>query len=143
MPSVENDKTLRFCLIAAGLLGSSAVALGAFHAHGMRAYLEDTGLEPELVIQRLDNCATGVRYQMYGALALLGVGAVAAVKPTSLLLPGGLVVGTLLFSGSLYGIVFLGKTWLGAVAPIGGAVLILAWLAVAISARSGLQPNDG
>lgn len=137
MPSTGNDKTQRFCLIAAGLLGATAVALGAFHAHGMQTYLEQTGLETDLVMRRMDNCATGVRYQMFSALALLGVAALAATKPTGLLIPIGFVIGTLLFSGSLYGIVFLEKPWLGAVAPFGGGTLILAWLAVAISAISG------
>ena len=130
---IRNIRTQRFCLIAAGLLGAVAVALGAFHAHGLEAYLAETGMAPETVARRLENCEAGVRYQMFGALALLGVGALCSSRPVSMGIPIGFVVGTFLFSGSLYGIVFLGKTWLGAVAPIGGGTLIGTWFWLALS----------
>lgn len=140
----DDYRTQRFCLIAAGALGAIAVALGAFHAHGLEAYLEKTGMAPELVSKRMENCAAGVRYQMYGAITLLATGALSATSRVSLGIPIGFVVGTILFAGSLYGIVFLNKTWLGAVAPLGGGTLIGTWFWLAISAaRSFKSESNG
>jgi uncharacterized membrane protein YgdD (TMEM256/DUF423 family) len=39
--------------------------------------------------------------------------------------------GTLVFSGSLYTLVLTQKSWLGAITPLGGAALIVGWLAFA------------
>lgn len=127
--------TQRLCLVAAGLLGATAIALGAFHAHGMAKMLEDAGLSGELLARRLDNIETGVRYQVLHALALLGIAALLQERPSRLLgwIAAGFVLGTLLFSGSLYAIVFTGQTWFGMVAPFGGLTLIVSWAAVAFA----------
>ena len=37
------------------------------------------------------------------------------------------IVGTLIFSGSLYVLTLSGIRWLGAITPIGGAALLLGW----------------
>jgi uncharacterized membrane protein YgdD (TMEM256/DUF423 family) len=76
---------------------------------------------------------TGARYQMYHALALLGVGLAHGRWPTtSIALAGWLfVAGTLLFSGSLYVLALTGHRWLGAITPLGGAAFIAGWLALA------------
>jgi uncharacterized membrane protein YgdD (TMEM256/DUF423 family) len=100
------------------------VAIGAFGAHGLRAMLEASG--------RFDTFETAVRYQFYHALAMLAVGVLAAARPelrgplgtTAALWLGGVLV----FSGSLYLLCFTGVTKLGAVAPIGGLLLIAGWV---------------
>ena len=124
--------TQRFCLVAAGLLGATAVALGAFHAHGLESLLEGRGLSGELLQRRMDNVESGVRYQMFHALALLGLAALAQDTQSRLLgwIGAGFTLGTFLFSGSLYAIVFTGQTWFGVVAPLGGLMLIVSWAAL-------------
>jgi uncharacterized membrane protein YgdD (TMEM256/DUF423 family) len=44
------------------------------------------------------------------------------------------IIGTLLFSGSLYALVSVGKVWLGPITPIGGVFFILGWAMLALSA---------
>jgi len=103
--------------ISAGL----SVALGAFGAHALK-----TRLSPEL----LGVFETGVRYQMFHALALL---VVAALPPGRASIAAWLfVAGTILFSGSLYGLSFGGPRWLGAVTPVGGLCFLAGWAALAI-----------
>ncbi|HNN98437.1 MAG TPA: DUF423 domain-containing protein, partial [Pseudomonadota bacterium] len=81
---------------------------------------------------------TGARYQMYHALALVLVGVLASRSelPGRLATPlqlagGGFVVGTLLFSGSLYVLALSGQRWLGAITPLGGLAFLAGWLALA------------
>ena len=97
-----------------------AVAAGAFGAHGLRARLA-----PDL----LGVFETGARYQMYHALALLAVGWAAARWPGPWPLRAGwlFVVGTLLFSGSLYALALTGVRWLGAITPLGGLAFLAGW----------------
>ena len=115
------------------LLGGIAVALGAFGAHALRASLSARDLE---IFE------TGVRYQMYHALALILVGIVWAWRPhVSLLTAGWLFVGGItVFSGSLYLLVLTNTRWLGAVTPLGGVAFIVAWMCVAWAA---LRPPAG
>ncbi len=118
----------------AAILGALAVAFGAFGAH----YLK-TKLSPEdLAIYK-----TAVEYQMYHALALLGVGIIKAVLPqlnlkyTSQLFLAGIII----FSGSLYALTLtklLGNPVkiLGAITPIGGLLFILGWLSILFNPRT-------
>jgi uncharacterized membrane protein YgdD (TMEM256/DUF423 family) len=108
--------------------GCLAVAAGAFGAHALRDRLSADALQ---VFQ------TGVSYQMYHALALLGVGILLARFSTAgspwLSAAGWLfVAGSVLFSGSLYVLSLTGITWLGAITPLGGVAFLLGWLAVAV-----------
>jgi uncharacterized membrane protein YgdD (TMEM256/DUF423 family) len=108
-----------------------AVALGAYGAHGLEGWLGDRGaLSPAEIGDALEWWATGNRYQMWHGLALLGLGAAGAIGRGPAL---GFLVGTLLFSGSLYALA-LGApgAWMGPVTPIGGVVLIVSWLLVAL-----------
>ena len=105
-----------------------AVAAGAFGAHGLRAWLA-----PDL----LAVFETAARYQMYHALALLAVAWVAARWPGPLPQWAGwlFVVGTVLFSGSLYALALTGVRWLGAITPLGGVAFLAGWLCLALAAR--------
>jgi uncharacterized membrane protein YgdD (TMEM256/DUF423 family) len=118
------DKTF---FIVAALSGALAVALGAFGAHSLRDRLADS---------LLGTFETGVRYQMYHALALLAVALLMARGEASLLVLAGwlFVAGTVLFSGSLYLIALGGQRWLGAVTPFGGLAFIAGWLLLAYAA---------
>ncbi|MCB1136222.1 MAG: DUF423 domain-containing protein, partial [Chlamydiia bacterium] len=42
-----------------------------------------------------------------------------------------MVIGTFLFSCSLYCLVLTGVRWLGIITPVGGTLLLLAWLGIA------------
>jgi len=114
--------------IAIGALsGCLAVAAGAFGAHALRARLA-----PEM----LDVFQTGVTYDMYHALGLVGVGILLARFSTEgsvwLSAAGWLfIAGPLLFSGSLYLLALTGTLWLGAITPLGGVAFLLGWLALA------------
>jgi len=113
--------TARFSLIAGALLGVSGVVLGAWGAHGLSAYIENANLAA---------WDTAVSYQLFHALALLCVTALMTIAPSTHLkfAVGALLVGVVLFSGSLYVLVLGGPAWLGPLTPLGGVVLILGWL---------------
>ena len=122
--------TARLLLQLAGLFGALGVAIGAFGAHALHDTLMRAG--------RLDTFETAVRYQFYHALALLAVGVLWAARPelralgtTGALWAGGIVV----FSGSLYALCFTGITKLGAVAPIGGLLLLGGWVYLLLAVR--------
>ncbi len=109
------------------------VAGGAFGAHSLKAVLS-----PEM----LAVFETGIRYQMYHALALLFVGlAEDRCRSAIVRLAGWLfVVGIALFSGSLYALSLSGVRWLGAVTPLGGVAFIAGWAHLAVGcwrARAG------
>src|SRR3954469_10962746 len=89
------------------------VALGAFAAHGLKARLDAS---------MLVTFETGVRYQMYHALGLLAVGWACTRWPGWATTSSGwlFVAGTVLFSGSLYGLALTSERWLGAITPLGG-----------------------
>ena len=112
-----------FWVLMSSCLGALSVALGAFGAHGLKGRLT----EADLQIYDL-----AVRYQMYHALALLGVALVAShVDHPGLKLAGlGFCIGVFFFSGSLYTMVATGQRWLGAVTPIGGLALIVGWVSL-------------
>jgi uncharacterized membrane protein YgdD (TMEM256/DUF423 family) len=106
----------------AGISGALAVGLGAFGAHGLEALLIQNG--------RLDTFQTAVNYHFYHTLALLGIGVLASVKPDwkgISFAAWSMLLGILIFSGSLYVLSLTGITWLGAITPLGGLAFILGW----------------
>jgi uncharacterized membrane protein YgdD (TMEM256/DUF423 family) len=106
-------------LLWASVLGGLGVGLGAFGARALRRRLDE---------RNLALFETGVRYQMYHALALFGIGAAVACLPGSelpMLAGWCFVAGTLLFSGSLYALAIGGRRAVAAVTPIGGLVLVI------------------
>lgn len=118
---------MKLFVILGALLGGLSVAAGAFGAHALRA---------QLAPRMLEVFETAVRYQMYHALALFAAAwMVQQTQAQSAQVAGwAFVVGTVLFSGSLYAMVLTGTRGLGAITPIGGVVLIIGWGALALSA---------
>jgi uncharacterized membrane protein YgdD (TMEM256/DUF423 family) len=114
----------RRTLAVAGLLLALAVAFGAFGAHALRA---------SLPADRLQVYDTAVRYHFFNALGLLGIGlALRSVDAALLRWAAALVlIGVVLFSGSLYALTLGAPRVLGAVTPLGGLALIAGWLAFA------------
>ena len=114
------------------ILALVAVAAGAFGAHGLRGRLS----ADDMAIFE-----TAVRYHLIHAVGLIAVAWVmdrwpGALAPTAALL---MLVGVLIFSGSLYLLVLTGPRWLGAVTPLGGIGMIAAWALLAwhLLVRSG------
>lgn len=113
----------RWILLGA-LSGALAVMAGAFGAHALKTRVSSYLLS---VFQ------TASTYQMFHALALLAVGFVSTrIEHTSVQVAGwSFVFGSVLFSGSLYTMVFTGQRWWGMVTPIGGLALIIGWISLA------------
>jgi len=117
------DRTFLLAGAIAGLIG---VAFGAFGAHGLRGRLT-----PEM----LAVFETGVRYQMYHALALLLTAALLPRMPGKAMIAAGWLFtgGIVLFSGSLYLLAVTGVTVLGAITPLGGVAFLAGWLALIVA----------
>ncbi len=98
-----------------------AVGLGAFGAHA---------LEERLPPRDLEIFEVGVRYQMYHALALIGLAALLGRWPGTLGIWAGVAFafGIVVFSGSLYLLVGTGARWWGAITPIGGTAFLVGWV---------------
>lgn len=107
-------------------LGALAVALGAFGAHGLAGKVEPSAIE---------TWKTGAHYHLIHAVVLTFVGLswdkLGPAKRASAML---FCVGILIFGGTLYGLVLTKVRILGAVTPLGGVALILAWSLLALSA---------
>lgn len=118
---------MRRFLVAGSLLAGLGVLAGAFGAHALAAHVSP---------DRLDVYQTAVRYQMYHALALFAVAWIVSIVPGRLPRIAGylFIAGTVLFSGSLYTLVFTGVAWWGAVTPLGGAAFIAGWALLATTA---------
>jgi uncharacterized membrane protein YgdD (TMEM256/DUF423 family) len=102
----------------AGALGFSAVALGAFGAHGLR-----DRLGPGMI----DVYRTGALYHLVHAVVALVVALGADRLRRPRLILGLLTGGVVIFSGSLYALAITGLVTLGAVTPMGGLLLLGAW----------------
>ena len=96
--------------ILAALSGALAVAAGAFGAHGAHG-------------QAAEWLRTGGQYQLIHAVAALVAMRLEARGPAWLFVAGGA-----LFAGTLYLMALGAPRWLGAITPIGGAMLIAGWL---------------
>lgn len=123
-------RTPALLLAAAGLHGAMAVALGAYAAHGMNsAYGPDA----------IDWTRTGAFYQLVHAAALLALAALSDRWPAgpaywaANVAGWAFVLGPALFAGALYGLAFGGSRVLAAAAPIGGGLMILGWIALAVA----------
>ena len=106
-----------------------AIVLGAFGAHALKEVLD---------ANQLTSFETGVRYQMYHGLGLLAIGLSADKFNFSLTWVFWLMlVGVVLFSGSIYflatqDILGVSLRFLGPITPLGGVLLISAWIVLLI-----------
>jgi uncharacterized membrane protein YgdD (TMEM256/DUF423 family) len=118
------DRTFMF---VGALMGFVGVGLGAFGAHALKGRLS-----PDM----LAVFETGVRYQMYHALALLATAALMSRSEGRAVVVAGwsFTAGILIFSGSLYALALTGVTMLGAVTPLGGLAFLIGWVALTIAA---------
>ena len=115
---------MRILLIIGSLFAALSVLLGAFGAHG---------LKNRLSMEDLAIFETAVRYQMYHALGILLMGVASFYLTEKLVsIPAYfLILGIIIFSGSLFLLVFTNLKWFGAITPIGGLCLMIGWLLLA------------
>ncbi|MBN8650927.1 MAG: DUF423 domain-containing protein [Cytophagales bacterium] len=108
-------------LLAAGVLGLLAVALGAFGAHALKPSL--------LANNRLEIFELAVQYQFYHTLALLAIALLLQKKENKLLKVASvlMIVGILLFSGSLFIMAIANVSSLGMITPLGGVCFMGGW----------------
>ncbi len=116
-------------LVSAGaILAFLGVALGAFGAHALKV---------KLAADMLAVYQTAVQYHLWHALGVVLIGIIAQLLPASKWVPIAgwtMVAGIVIFSGSLYALAITGIRVLGAVTPIGGVALLVAWLLLAYGA---------
>jgi uncharacterized membrane protein YgdD (TMEM256/DUF423 family) len=110
----------------AGLLLAVGIVIGALAAHALQKVLEP---------RQLESLHTAVNYQLFNALGLLVLGVLMRDDPTSALrfIAPLLVVGIVCFSGGIYIMLAGAPRFLGVVTPVGGVLLIVAWLWFAVT----------
>lgn len=122
-------------VLLSGILGATAVALGAMGAHYLKSKLE-TGLITETNLQTFE---TAVKYQVYHTIVLLVIALYTNNHKRLNTAAYCFIAGIALFSGSLYVLSLAGLLglenvrWLGPVTPIGGLLFITGWLMLAIA----------
>ena len=108
----------------AALLGFLAVGLGAFGAHGLKDLLA-----------RNNTAAIWEKAVFYHFIHAVMLYILATRDP----LPCGpwisFLLGTVLFSGSLYLLAFTNIHWLGAITPFGGLSFLVGWLWLALKVK--------
>ncbi|KAI0443225.1 hypothetical protein F4803DRAFT_516150 [Xylaria telfairii] len=104
------------------IYGATAVAFGAFGAHGLKKIVTDPA--------KLTSFATGAHYQLIHSVALL---VAARAAPENKLAAGLFTAGMTMFSGSIYALVLdpARFRFLGPITPLGGLCLIGGWAALA------------
>ncbi|MCF4101783.1 DUF423 domain-containing protein [Gillisia sp. M10.2A] len=118
-------------LIFGGVYGGLAVVFGAFGAHALKKKFSE---------EQLKSFETGVKYQMYHALLLIITGIAFPFLQISQQIMGWcLILGVFLFSFSIYGLCLssaYGKKIriLGPITPLGGLLLVIAWVLFTINA---------
>jgi uncharacterized membrane protein YgdD (TMEM256/DUF423 family) len=126
----------KWIAVAGAILAAAGVGLGAFGAHGLEDVLRQLGRQ-ETLAKRTAWFETAVTYQMYHALGLLAVAALAAGQASGWhrAAAGLFLAGVALFCGSLYAMTFADDAWrkLGMVTPLGGLAFILGWIALAVA----------
>lgn len=120
-------------LVTAACIGALSVALGAFGAHALKSVLTE---------QSLGTYETAVRYQFYHVFALALTGILYKTSPNSFVNNAGrfFITGIVLFSGSLYLLIYasannLSLRWAGPLTPLGGLMLIIGWICLALGIR--------
>jgi uncharacterized membrane protein YgdD (TMEM256/DUF423 family) len=123
-------------LLLGALSALTGVGMGAFGAHGLK-----TVISPDM----LAVYQTGVTYQMWHALGLIGIALIHQQTPRSTLLYWAgcfMFAGILLFSGSLYSLALLNLKWLGMITPVGGICFLIAWLLITIFATKHIRTSE-
>ena len=120
--------TMKIFIVIGALCAGLSVAFGAFGAHILEKMLEPKYLEI---------WGKGVTYQMLHAIGILIVGVLLGKLPGNSLLSWSgwlMLIGIILFSGSLYVLSVTKISVLGAITPLGGVSFIVAWILMIVAA---------
>jgi uncharacterized membrane protein YgdD (TMEM256/DUF423 family) len=109
----------------AALMGFSGVLLGAFGAHFLRGLLEKSGTA--------QTWQTGVLYHLLHAVVLL---VLSGWRPVPRMAYNLILVGVIIFSGSLYTLALTNVKWFGAITPLGGLLMLGGWLVLALGKQT-------
>lgn len=123
--TTTSDRRLSPVLAAGLLLAGAGIILGAFGAHA---------LAPVLTPKALETFKTAQAYHMHGAYGLIALGFVHTLSGHHRWVAAGWAMGSGLavFALTVYGLALGGPRWLGAITPLGGALMIGAWLFAAV-----------
>ena len=114
-------------LIIGAISGLITVGIGAFGAHGLKEILENN--------QTTNVYNKAVLYQMFHSIAILIIGLLEMYTEKSIFLSGlFLILGILIFSGSLYILSITNLKWIGAITPIGGLCFLIGWIILVLFA---------
>ena len=114
---------IKLFLMTGSIFCMLSVILGAFAAHALKSRLSEYSLGV---------FKTAAEYQMLHGLALIAV-AVLIKWGINLDWAGGFfMIGTVLFSGSLYLLALTGMKWLGPITPLGGLCFVAGWIVILV-----------
>jgi uncharacterized membrane protein YgdD (TMEM256/DUF423 family) len=113
-------------LVIGAFLAGLGVALGAVGSHALKDFLIGNN--------RTETFEIAVRYQLYHGLALIMVGILCYVVTEVNFFASGmlLLMGVILFSGSLYALSLTALRWVVYLTPVGGMLMISGWLILII-----------
>jgi len=121
-------------IVIGALTGLVGVGLGAFGAHGLK-----DSVTPE----QLAWWSTATQYHLIHAPVLVLFGLLRRNGQGGHSAGWAIFTGILIFSGTLYAMTLGAPRWFGAITPIGGLLLMVGWLLLALAGRSrnDLQPD--
>lgn len=129
------QNTKNFMVIAAFMMAIT-IAIGAFGAHGLKPYLDEYSSE---IYEK------AVSYQFYNTLGLFFISFVSFLLPRSSKIVKSfylILIGTMIFSFSLYTLALTKIMWLGAITPIGGSLMIIGWILLGYVIFKELKIDD-
>ena len=123
-------------LVVGGLLGLLGVGAGAMGAHALRGRIDD---------KALGWWETAAHYAQVHAVLVVAIALMIAAPRPRLVRVAlvSLVVGIVIFAGTLDAMALGGPRWLGAVTPLGGTCLLVGWLAIALHGLRGGTSRTG
>ena len=128
----QNMKTI---MIVASFMMALTITIGAFGAHGLKPYLDEYS---STIYEK------AVSYQFYITLGLFFLSFISYLLPKSTKIMKAfyfILLGTLIFSFSLYILALTKIMWLGAITPIGGSLMIIGWLLCLYTIIKELKTN--
>ena len=129
------NKNMKTFMIIASFMMALTIAIGAFGAHSLKPYLDEYSTD---IYQK------AVSYQFYNTLGLFFISFVSYLLPKSTKIIKVfyfILIGTLVFSFSLYILALTKIMWLGAITPIGGSLMIIGWVLCGYSIIKELKVN--
>ena len=129
------SQNMKNIMIVASLMMALTIIIGAFGAHGLKPYLDEYS---STIYEK------AVSYQFYNTLGLFFLSFISYLLPKSTKIMKAfyfILIGTLIFSFSLYILALTKIMWLGAITPIGGSLMIIGWLLCLYTIIKELKTN--